>query len=170
MSDAAAALRRATPRTLLIMDELGRGTSTADGYAIAHAVLKSVAKVGARCLFATHYHQLSTDLRLDRPHVDQSADPVVARVHAAHMMAQAVPANPNGINGGGVSGADIRFCYRLGAGPAPLGSCAMNVARIAGFPPHLLARAAQVADTMRLMVWCALRIRRWLCVWLDVCV
>ena len=56
--------------------------------------------MGARCLFATHYHQLSTDLRLDRPDVDQSADPVVARVHAAHMMAQAVPPNPHGINGG----------------------------------------------------------------------
>ena len=42
----------------------------------------------------------------------------------------------NPLNGGGVSGADIRFSYRLAAGPAPLGSCAMNVARIAGRGLH----------------------------------
>ena len=63
MADASAALRRATRRSLLVFDELGRGTSTSDGYAIAFAVARAVARVGARCLFATHSHALAADVR-----------------------------------------------------------------------------------------------------------
>jgi len=54
----------ATPRSLVIMDELGRGTSTFDGYSIAHSVLRYlVDRVGCRTLFTTHYHMLVDEFR-----------------------------------------------------------------------------------------------------------
>lgn len=54
----------ATPHSLVIMDELGRGTSTFDGYAIAHSVLNYLMKnVSCRTLFTTHYHMLVEDFR-----------------------------------------------------------------------------------------------------------
>ncbi len=62
MREVAEMLHRATPRSLLILDEIGRGTSTYDGMAIARAVLEFVADrrgIGAKSLFATHYHELT---------------------------------------------------------------------------------------------------------------
>ena len=61
MSEVSDILRHATSHSLLILDEIGRGTSTFDGMAIARAVLEYVAdkkKLGAKTLFATHYHEL----------------------------------------------------------------------------------------------------------------
>ena len=62
MSEVAEILKNATNRSLLILDEIGRGTSTYDGMSIARAVLEHCAdkkKLGAKTLFATHYHELS---------------------------------------------------------------------------------------------------------------
>ena len=63
MAEVASILKYATSRSLLILDEIGRGTSTYDGMAIARAVLEFAAnpkRLGAKTLFATHYHELST--------------------------------------------------------------------------------------------------------------
>ena len=63
MAEVATILKYATARSLLILDEIGRGTSTYDGMSIARAVLEYVSngrKLGAKTLFATHYHELST--------------------------------------------------------------------------------------------------------------
>jgi hypothetical protein len=58
MEEAAAFLTQATPRSLVIVDELGRGTSPEEGLAIAWATLEELARIGCRALFATHFHRL----------------------------------------------------------------------------------------------------------------
>ena len=61
MVETANILHHATPRSLLVLDEIGRGTSTYDGLAIARAVIEYIhSRVHARTLFATHYHELTT--------------------------------------------------------------------------------------------------------------
>ena len=119
-----------TSSTLVILDELGRGTSTLDGYAIAYAVSRELIAGAAkpRVFFATHYHELANDL---------ARDPETGKSFIARHI--------------GVSSlrpGSIRMKFKLETGPAPLGSCALHVARLAGFPPGILTRAAHVAQTV----------------------
>jgi len=169
MSETAAALNAATERTLLVIDELGRGTSTADGYAIAYAVASAVAERGSRCLFATHYHALAADLARDLESRESSregisdegisdegisdegiSESIVRRRGVAEFHMGAVIVDPRNdgddTNDDDGNTPEVSFTYELAPGPAPLGSCAMNAAKIAGFPPLIVQAARAVAD------------------------
>lgn len=116
MIEVAHILRRATPRSLVLLDEVGRGTSTFDGLAIAWSVTEDIAKrVGARTLFATHYHQL-TGL----------ADEVNGLVNIHVQVAD--------VNG------EIRFLHTVADGPCD-DSYGVQVAALAGLPAGVVERA-----------------------------
>jgi len=116
MIEVAHILRRATDRSLVLLDEIGRGTSTFDGLAIAWAVTEDVAnRVGCRCLFATHYHQLVG--------LESEMDGLV-NVHV--QVAQ--------------KGDELRFLYTVADGPCD-DSYGVQVAALAGLPAHVVERA-----------------------------
>lgn len=79
MEETAVMLREGSPSSLMVLDELGRGTSTFDGYAIAHAVVTHLAMTTRppRVLFATHYHMLTEEF---------AAHPRVALMHMAALV------------------------------------------------------------------------------------
>ncbi len=120
MSEMATILKFATPRSLLILDEVGRGTSTFDGLSIAWAAVEHIAgpKCGARTLFATHYHELS-ELEGKLPGV------VNYRITAKEM------------------GEDVIFLRKIVPGGADR-SYGVAVAKLAGLPKSLIARARQI--------------------------
>ncbi|WJX79846.1 DNA mismatch repair protein msh6 [Trifolium repens] len=122
LSETATMLSSATCNSLVALDELGRGTSTSDGQAIAESVLEHlVRKVQCRGLFSTHYHRLA---------IDYIKDP---KVSLSHMACQV---------GSGSEGLDeVTFLYRLTAGACPK-SYGVNVARLAGLPTSVLQKAA----------------------------
>jgi DNA mismatch repair protein MutS len=119
MVETAAILAQATERSFVILDEVGRGTSTYDGLAIAWAVVEAVHEVNrCRCLFATHYHELT---RLAEKLDALSLHHVRAREYKG----------------------DLVLLHELGAGPADR-SYGIAVARLAGMPPAVLQRAKAV--------------------------
>ena len=120
MSEMATILKFATPQSLLILDEVGRGTSTFDGLSIAWAAVEYIAgeKCGARTLFATHYHELS-ELEGQLPGV------VNFRITAKEQ------------------GEDVIFLRKIVRGGADR-SYGVSVARLAGLPRSLIARARQI--------------------------
>ncbi|MCC6902580.1 MAG: DNA mismatch repair protein MutS [Polyangiaceae bacterium] len=119
MRETAEILKTATRRSLVILDEIGRGTSTYDGLAIAWAVAEHIDQaVQCRALFATHYHEL-TALAAASDHVANHS--VSARE----------------------SGDDVVFLHRLVAGAASR-SYGIAVARLAGLPESVLARARAI--------------------------
>jgi DNA mismatch repair protein MutS len=119
MRETAAILRSATARSLVILDEIGRGTSTFDGLAIAWAVSEFLAEaVGCRALFATHYYEL-TRLAENSEHV------VNYSVSAKEL------------------DDDIVFLHRLVKGAANQ-SYGVQVAKLAGVPEVVLARAREL--------------------------
>ena len=121
MRETADILASATERSLVILDEIGRGTSTFDGLAIAWAVAEHLARsVRCRTLFATHYHEMTA---LD-------ADP--------HIVNYSVSARE--IDG------DIVFLHRLVHGPANQ-SYGVAVAKLAGLPSSVLSRASELLAT-----------------------
>jgi DNA mismatch repair protein MutS len=119
MRETAAILARATRRSLVVLDEVGRGTSTFDGLSIAWAVCEFLHDaVGARTLFATHYHELVA-LAESRPRVRNFS--VAVREHRG----------------------EVVFLRRLVPGGASR-SYGIEVARLAGLPRSVLARSRQL--------------------------
>ena len=125
MTEVANILRNATPNSLLILDEIGRGTSTFDGLAIAWAVIEHVANpklLGAKTLFATHYHEL-TELEGKLPGVHNYCIAVKEK------------------------GDDIVFLRKIVKGGADK-SYGIQVARLAGVPESVLKRAKELVDQL----------------------
>lgn len=143
VSETAAILRSATPRSLVVLDELGRGTSTHDGAAIAHAVLDHVVRE-TKCLtlFITHYQNLAKI-------ADGLGDGLVKNVHmrfTAHKTTSA-DADPRAESEGDDNGNDsgdeeITFLYEVAEGVAHR-SYGLNVARLARIPRKVLDIAAR---------------------------
>jgi DNA mismatch repair protein MutS len=116
MSETSAILHGATAQSLVLLDEIGRGTSTYDGVAIAWAVTEHLHnRVGCRTIFATHYHEL-VQLTEELPHA-RNFNVAVREV-----------------------GADVVFLHRLEPGGADR-SYGIHVARLAGLPRSVLQRA-----------------------------
>ncbi len=119
MSEVAAILHHATPSSLVLLDEVGRGTSTFDGLSIAWAVVEHLQKhTRARTLFATHYHELT-----------ELAD-LLSAVKNVHV---SVKETPN----------EIVFLRRVEPGSADK-SYGIEVARLAGLPRSVIERAREV--------------------------
>jgi DNA mismatch repair protein MutS len=123
MVETAAILTQATPRSLVILDEIGRGTATYDGLAIAWACAEALHDHNrSRALFATHYHELAVlEERL---------------AHVANLSLKAKEWN-----------GDLVFLHEAGPGCADR-SYGVQVAKLAGVPPGVVARARQVLDRL----------------------
>ena len=125
MTEVAELLRHATPRSLLILDEIGRGTSTYDGMAIARAVLEWCAnprRLGAKTLFATHYHELT---------VLEGQLPGVKNFNIAARKKKD----------------EIIFLRKIVPGGADQ-SYGIEVAGLAGLPPKLIRRAREILQEL----------------------
>lgn len=132
LDETATVLHHASRRSLVILDELGRGTSTHDGAAIAYAVVEHLLKVGARTLFATHYHALVKDFE---------GCPSVATGHMA-CFASGSSTSTGAENGSAEKpkAVDITFLYKLADGPSDK-SHGLNVARLAKLPESIISTA-----------------------------
>ena len=119
MVETAYILRQSTARSLVILDEVGRGTSTHDGLAIARAVIEYLHDtIGARTLFATHYHELAA-LDIHLPHLSTFQMEVVEQDGEAIFLHRVIPG-------------------------ASSNSYGIQVARMAGLPASVTQRAADV--------------------------
>ena len=121
MTETAAILRSATPRSLVLLDEIGRGTATFDGLSIAWAVaeyLHDSAEHAAKTLFATHYHELTE-------------------------LAERLPGAQNYQITATEREGEVVFLHRLERGRASK-SYGIEVARLAGLPPAVVANAREV--------------------------
>lgn len=125
MTEVANILRNATSKSLLILDEIGRGTSTFDGLSIAWAVVEHISNkqvLGAKTLFATHYHEL-TELEGKIPGVNNYCIAVKER------------------------GDDIVFLRKIVQGGADK-SYGIQVAKLAGVPDSVINRAKELVDEL----------------------
>ena len=123
MMEANQALRHATPNSLILFDELGRGTATYDGMALAQAIIEYIHKnVKAKTLFSTHYHELT---------ILEESLPQLKNVHVGAV-------EQNG---------EVVFLHKLMDGPADK-SYGIHVAKIAGMPTDLLSRAATILSAL----------------------
>ncbi|MFX1586604.1 MAG: DNA mismatch repair protein MutS [Promethearchaeota archaeon] len=119
MTETAKILHYATPKSLIIIDELGRGTSTSDGQSIAMATLEKLHELKAKTLFSTHYHQL-TEINLPR----------IKNFHLD------IIENEDG---------SINFVRKLKPGSTDK-SYGINVAKLAGIPDDVIIRAFEILD------------------------
>ena len=125
MNEVANILRNATSDSLLILDEIGRGTSTFDGLSIAWAVVEHISNpklLGAKTLFATHYHEL-TELEGKLGNVNNYCIAVKEK------------------------GDDIVFLRKIVGGGADR-SYGIQVAKLAGVPESVIARAKEISDEL----------------------
>ena len=130
LSETSTILHEATPHSLVILDELGRGTSTFDGVAIASSVVQKLAEdLGCRTMFATHYHSLVDEF---------SSHPNVSMANMACKVAEESEVNRNDENFDADS--NVMFLYKLHGGPCSK-SYGLNVARLARLPPDVLNTA-----------------------------
>jgi len=128
MAELTSILHEATPNSLVLLDEVGRGTSTTDGRAIARATAEFLHdEVGATTLFATHYHDL-TGL----------ADEY-ARMRNLHFAAEREEPRSSGSRPA-ADGDDVTFLHRVAEGPAS-SSYGVEVARLAGVPAPVVERS-----------------------------
>lgn len=119
MSETASILHSATARSLVLLDEIGRGTATYDGVSIAWAVTEYLHNItGAKALFATHYHELT-----------QLPDSLAATANASMGVKEV--------------GHEIVFLHNIQEGPASR-SYGVDVARLAGLPGDVIVRAREI--------------------------
>nr|KYP49318.1 DNA mismatch repair protein Msh6-2 [Cajanus cajan] len=132
-TETASVLQNATQDSLVILDELGRGTSTFDGYAIAYAVFRHlIEKVNCRMLFATHYHPLTKEF---------GSHPRVTLQH----MACAFKSKSDTYS---MRDQELVFLYRLASGACPE-SYGLQVALMAGIPEKTVNVASKASQHMK---------------------
>lgn len=125
MTETAAILNQAGPRSLVVVDEIGRGTSTLDGLSIAWATLEALhSHLGARTIFATHFHELNALL------------PRLPQLAACTMAVKEWEGN-------------VIFQHEVKPGHAGK-SWGLHVAKIAGLPRQVLERARQILDSLEI--------------------
>ena len=123
MVETAAILNRATRRSLVVLDEIGRGTATFDGLSIAWAAVEALHETtGCRALFATHFHELTALAK------------TLSRVANVTMKVREWAG-------------EVVFLHEVGPGAADR-SYGIQVARLAGLPAPVIARARQVLDVL----------------------
>ncbi|EFR44315.1 DNA mismatch repair protein MutS [Streptococcus pseudoporcinus] len=123
MMEANQAIQRASQNSLILFDELGRGTATYDGMALAQSIIEYIHdRVGAKTLFATHYHELTAlSSQLEG----------LQNVHVATLE----------------RGGEVTFLHKISEGPADK-SYGIHVAKIAGLPEGLLSRAGHILEEL----------------------
>ncbi|KAK9148929.1 hypothetical protein Scep_007686 [Stephania cephalantha] len=132
-TETASVLQNATCDSLVILDELGRGTSTFDGYAIAYAVFRHlVENVKCRLLFATHYHSLTKEF---------ASHPNVISQHMACAL------RPND-GSSSIDDKELIFLYRLSPGACPE-SYGLQVALMAGISKNVVEVAAKASQWLK---------------------